>query len=167
MPSHTESTLKALKEGKILEKQGVAFYHEAAEKTKSEKGKEIFRSLARDEAMHLRLIQRQIDALSAEGKWVELPEATGEKVDLSEAIFPQGRGGLEKAVKGDTTDAEALILALEFESRGYDMYRRETEAAMDPAAREMYEFLASQERLHFDLLMLNYESLVNLGGWAD
>ncbi len=167
MTSQIEGALKALLEGKSLEQQGVAFYREAAEKTKSEKGKEIFRSLAQDEAMHLRLIQRQIDALSAQGKWVELPEAVGEKVDLSEAIFPQGRGGLKEAIKGDTTDTEALILALEFESKGYDMYRREVKAATDPTAREMYEFLASQEWLHFDLLMLNYESLVNLGGWAD
>ena len=127
----------------------------------------MFRSLAQDESMHQRLIQRQIDHLSAKGKWREIPQAKGEKAGLNQPIFPQGREGLEKAVRADTTETEALIVALEFETRGYEMYRREAEAVVDPAAREMYEFLAAQERAHFDLLMVNYESIVHTGGWAD
>ena len=46
-------------------------------------------------------------------------------------------------------------------------YRREAKAASAAAAREMYEFLATQERGHFDLLMANYEAMVHYGGWAD
>ncbi len=167
MSSQIESVLKALEEGKQLEQEGLAFYRGAAERTKSEKGKEVFRSLSQDEAMHQRLIQRQIDHLSAEGKWLEMPEAKGEKVDLSESIFPQGREGLEKAIKADTSEIEALIWALEFEVKGYDMYRRAAQAATDAAGQEMYEFLATQERAHFDLLMTNYESIVHYGGWAE
>ena len=166
MASEVESALKALEEAKCLEQEGQAFYRQAAEKTKDETGKEIFLSLVKDEAMHQRLIQRQIDHLSAEGNWLKMPETEGEVCDLSESIFPKGREGLEKAVKADTTETEALIMALEFESKGYDMYRRAAEAASDPAAREMYEFLATQERAHFDLLMTNYESMVHYGGWA-
>ncbi|MEM4725162.1 MAG: hypothetical protein QXP01_09140, partial [Candidatus Hadarchaeum sp.] len=64
-------------------------------------------------------------------------------------------------------EAEILAMALEFETKSYDKYRREAEMTADAAAREMYEFLASQERLHFDLLMTKYESLVHYGGWAD
>ena len=167
MASQIETTLRALEEGKRLEQEGIAFFKAAAERTQSEKGKEVFRFLAQEEAMHQRLIQRQIDHLSAEGKWLEMPEAKGEKADLSKAVFPQGREGLEKAIKADTTETEALIAALEFETKGYDMYRRAAEAATDAAGREMYEFLATQEQAHFDLLMANYESMVHYGGWAD
>jgi rubrerythrin len=167
MTSQVESALKALEEGMRLEQEGLAFYREAAKRTKSKTGQHIFRSLAQDEALHQRLIQRQIDHLSAKGRWREIPQAKGEKAGLSQPIFPQGREGLEKAVKADTSDTEALILALEFETKGYDMYRREAEAVMEAAAREMYEFLATQERAHFDLLMANYESMVHYGGWAD
>lgn len=167
MTSQVESALKALKAGRSLEKQGLTFYRDAAQKTKSTKGREVFESLQRDEAMHLRLIQRQIDALSEQGKWVELPEASGASVDLSTEVFPKGREGLEKAVKGDTDDAEALILAMEFETKSYDMYRQDAKAAEVPEARAMYEFLASQERTHFDLLMANWEAMVQRGGWAE
>ncbi len=159
--------LKALEEAKCLEQEGQAFYREAAAQTHSSKAKEMFLSLAEAETMHERLIQREIDGLSATGTWVELPEARGAKCDLSQPIFPRGREGLQKAVKADTTDSEALITALEFETKSYDMYRREAAAARDAAAREMYQFLASQERAHFELLMASYESMDAYGHWKE
>jgi rubrerythrin len=116
--------------------------------------------------MHERLIQRQIDSLASKGKWGQLTEAQGAACDLNKDIFPQGRAGLEKAVKGDTGDIDALIMAMEYETKSYDKYRQDAKAAADPAARRMYEFLASQERTHFDLLMANYEAMVHYGGWA-
>lgn len=162
-----ENVLKALEEAKCLELEGQEFYRGAVQKIDNPKAKETFLSLAEDEAMHQRLIQRQIDSLTTKGQWTNLPETTGTKCDLSQDIFPQGRAGLEKAVKAEPTEAEILIQALEFETKSYDKYRREAEKTADAAAREMYEFLASQERLHFDLLMTKYESLVHYGGWAD
>lgn len=159
--------LEVLEQAKCLEQEGQEFYRKAGERTASGKGKEMFLSLVREEVMHERLIQREMDSLKAEGIWAKLPEAVGAKCDLSQPIFPRGRAGLQKAVRADATDTEALITALEMETKSYDLYRREAEASKDAAAREMLEFLASQERTHFDLLMTNYESLVQLGGWAD
>jgi len=162
-----KKVLEVLEQAKCLEQEGQEFYRKAAGRTASAKGKEMFLSLVREEVMHERLIQRQMDSLTANGKWARLPEAMGAKCDLSQPIFPRGRAGLKKAVKADTTDTEALITALEMETKSYDLYRREAEASKDAAAREMFEFLASQERTHFDLLMANYESMVQLGGWSD
>jgi rubrerythrin len=164
MTTEVKSALDALEEAKCLEQEGQDFYHEAALKAVSEKAKETFQSLAKEEAMHLRLIQRQMDSLTSTGQWVHLAEAEGETCDLSESIYPQGREGLEKAVPSGTSEKEALLLALDFENKGYDMYRRAAQEATDPFAGEMYGFLATQERLHFDLLMTNYESIVALGG---
>jgi len=167
MKKQVKDALKVLEEAKCLEQEGQAFYGKAAERITSKKGREMFLSLVKDEVMHERLIQRQIDALASAGNWVELSQAQGAKCDLSQPIFPKGREGLAKAVKADATDTEALIVALEMENNSFELYKRAAETAQDPAARQMYEFLASQERVHFDLLMANYESMVQLGGWAD
>jgi rubrerythrin len=167
MTTEVKSALEALDDAKCLEQEGQDFYRRAAGEATKKKAKETFQSLAQEEAMHLRLIQRQIDSLASTGQWLHLPETEGETCDLSESIYPQGREGLEKAVPSDTSETEALLLALDFENKGYDMYRRAATEANDPLAREMYQFLATQERLHFDLLMANYESIVSLGGWSD
>jgi len=167
MKAEIKSALDALEEAKCLEQEGQDFYRRAAGESHNDKAKETFESLVHEEGMHLRLIQRQIDSLESTGQWVHLPETEGETCDLSESIYPQGREGLKKAVPSDTSETEALLLALDFENKGYDMYRRAAREATDSLAREMYEFLATQERLHFDLLMSNYESIAALGGWAD
>nr|MBC7244017.1 hypothetical protein [Chloroflexota bacterium] len=167
MNNRIDGALKALEEAKCLEQEGQAFYSEAAKKVKDAKAQEMFLSLARDETMHERLIQRQIDNLVSTSQWAELPETKGAKCDLSQDIFPRGRAGLPKVLNADPTETEVLITALEFEAKSYDKYRHEAEVSTDAAAREMYEFLTSQERLHFDLLMTNYESMVRYGGWAD
>ncbi len=163
----TQDALKALEEAKCLEQEGQAFYRKAAEQAKDEKGRQVFLSLIGDEVNHERLIQREIDNLTREGKWARLTEVSPVKCDLTEPIFPQGRAGLQKAVKADTGETEALLVALEMENNSYDLYRRRAEASTNPPERAMYEFLASQERTHFDLLMANYEAMVSLGGWAD
>jgi len=167
MTAEVKSALDALEEAKCLEQEGQDFYQRAAEQSSNEKARNTFQSLAKEETLHLRLIQRQIDSLANTGQWVHLSEAEGETCDLSESIYPQGREGLQQAVPDDTSETEALLLALDFENKGYDMYRSAAEKATAPLEREMYEFLATQERLHFDLLMTNYESLVSLGGWSD
>jgi rubrerythrin len=162
-----KSPMNVLEEAKCLEQQGQAFYREAAKKVKDPKGKKIFRKLAKDEVMHERLIQREILHLIKEGYWVELLETQGPACELVPNIFPQGREGLEKAVEADPTEVDAILTGLDIETKSYDLYRTQAESVKDPVAKRLYEFLAGQERAHFDLLMSNYEAMVRFGGWAD
>jgi rubrerythrin len=162
-----KNAMNVLEEAKCLEQQGQVFYREAAKKVKNPKGKKIFRQLAKDEVAHEKLIQREILNLIKEGYWVELLETQGPACQLVPSIFPKGRAGLKKAVDADPNDVDAIVAGLDMENKSYDLYRIEAGKAKDPAARQMYEFLATQERGHFDLLMANYESMVALGGWSD
>jgi rubrerythrin len=162
-----KSPMNVLEEAKCLEQEGQAFYREAAKRVKNPKGKKLFRKLAKDEVMHERLIQRQILNLIKEGYWVELLETQGPACALVPSIFPQGRAGLEKAIKADPTEVDAVLTGLDVENKSYDLYRGQVESVKDPVAKKLYEFLAGQERNHFDLLMANYEAMVKSGGWAD
>jgi rubrerythrin len=162
-----EGVPQVLIEAKRLEQDGRAFYLESADRTKSPKAREMFLSLAEAEAMHQGLLQREIDSLAKDGKWVELPEARGPRRDLSESVFPRGKEGLAKAVGVDTSETEALVLALELETKTFELYRREARSVENAAAKSMYEFLAGQERTHFDVLMAAYETMVHYGGWVE
>jgi rubrerythrin len=159
--------MNVLEEAKCLEQQGQAFYREAAKKIKDPSGKKMFRRLAKDEVMHEKLIQREILSLIKEGYWVELMETQGPACALVPNIFPQGREGLAKAAKANPTEVDAVLTALDMENKSYDLYRTQAETVTDPKAKQLYEFLAGQERTHFDLLMANYEAMVQFGGWAD
>ncbi len=166
MAGEQKSAMNVLEEAKCLEQQGQAFYLEAAKKIKNPKGKKMFRKLAKDEVLHEKLIQREILSLIKEGYWVELLETQGPACALVPSIFPQGREGLEKAAKANPDEVDAVLTALDMENKSYDLYRTQFETVTDPKAKQLYEFLAGQERTHFDLLMANYEAMVQFGGWA-
>lgn len=170
MDTGTKAALEALKRAIELEVRGQVFYLEAAERTVDPKGARMFRSLADDEVLHQNILRRQVQSLS-EGKGWTLPEGVvAAQVDLQSErvrpplVFPKA---VDEAVGPGTTEMDALLFAIRIENDSFNLYRELAEAAQDPNARQMYEFLADAERTHFNLLMLNYESMASMGGWVD
>jgi rubrerythrin len=166
MGTEVTAALEALARALGLEQTGHRFYLGAAERTGDPRGAETFRSLADDEVLHANYIQRQIDALEQGEGW-ELPERFGGgEAALDTPLFPEGRLDLEKAVRPDASDMDALLFALKIENDSFDLYAGQAKAAADPQAREVFERLAAAERTHFDLLMSNYDHLSTVGSWA-
>ena len=166
MTTDTGAAVTALQQALELERRGQRFYTEAAERTVDPKGSEMFRSLASDEMMHEQIIERQIDALRADEGWV-LPEGVLDvEVDLESPLFPEGKVDLEKAIQPDASDLEALLFGLKIENDSFALYASQAKAAEDANARRLYEYLVKQERNHFNLLMLNYESLASNAAWV-
>jgi rubrerythrin len=154
--------LQALRQAIRLEQDGYKFYTEAAERTTDPRGREMFLSLADDERLHLRIVQDQYEALSAGQGWVSFFEALElNPVDLDKPLFPPDR----ETIGPEASDIDALLFALQIENESYELYRKAASETADPAGKAMYQRLASQERTHFDILMLNYEHLVSTGSW--
>lgn len=149
-------TLDALEKAIQIEKNGRRFYLQAAKRITDQRGKEVFLSLANEEEKHLRIVEKQYDSLSKGKGWLALAKAKGE-VDLEKPLFPQGKKALEKMVRPDDSDLDALLLALGFESDSYELYRKGYAETDDPQGKAMYEYLADMEWEHFETLMRNYE----------
>jgi len=166
MTADTYGAVSALQQALELERSGHRFYTRAAERTVDPKGSEMFRSLASDEMLHQQAIDRQIEALGQGVGWV-LPEGIDQvEVDLVSPLFPAGKIELEKAVRPDASDLDALLFALKIENDSFDLYVEQAKAAQDPNAKRLFEYLVEAERTHFNLLMLNYESLSSNAGWV-
>jgi rubrerythrin len=162
----TDAAVTVLQQALELERTGYRFYVQAAERTVDPKGSQMFRSLAEDEAMHRQIIEREIDALAANEGWI-VPEGIKDvEVDLDSPLFPEGQLELERAIQPDASDLDALLFGLKLENDSFDLYAGQAKATQDPKARRVYEFLSDAERTHFNLLMLNYESLSSKAGWV-
>jgi rubrerythrin len=166
MAKQRNPALSALKQALELEKKGHQFYQQAAKRTVDPKGAAMFGSLADDEVIHQRVIQRQIDALTRGQDWLDLQEIGDIKADLQTPLFPAGRLELEKAIQPDASDMDALLFALKIENDSFDLYAKQAQVSQDLNATRMFGFLADAERTHFNLIMLNYESLSSQGGWV-
>lgn len=167
MAKESNVALNALKQALELEKEGHQFYQKAANRTIDPKGAAMFRSLADDELKHQQMIQRQIDALTKGQDWLDLNEIGDVQVDLQTPLFPAGKLEIEKAIQPDASDMDALLFALKIENDSFDLYAKQARVSQDLNAIHMFGSLAAAERTHFNLLMLNYESLSSHGGWAD
>jgi len=160
------AAMKALSQALKLEQEGREFYLRAAEETLDEKGQALFRSLADDERMHAEMIQRQIHSVEGGGAYVLLPDLTVPAIDLDAKLFPPEQGKLEAKVGSNPGEIDALHVALDNEIKSYDLYRAAAKETADAAGKQMYQWLASAEITHFNLLMANYEALVSGSGWV-
>ncbi len=163
MSQQTDPGLKALNQGILIEVQGRQFYLKAMDRTKDKNGKRLFRSLAKDEALHLQILRTEYQAVSRGRKWLTLELAKAsqpEELDL----FPGKEDELAALIKEDTTDLQALEQAMAFETRGYKMYAKAAEGA-DPVSQKVYKFLAQEENRHFSLLQKTHQYLSSNGMW--
>ena len=165
MTEDTNAALKILEQAMDIEQEGRQFYMKAAQTTQDKKGREIFITLADDEKKHHNLIERQHKALTSEGNWVSSPEIKPTEIDINKSLFPEGQEALEKVVKIESNDWDALMFGLHIEMKSYELYRKSALRIEDPLGKQMFEFLAGQEQSHWDTLMMRYDALFGPVSW--
>ncbi len=63
-------------------------------------------------------------------------------------------------IRENITPEEAVRLAIERERRASEFYARCAGLVKDPGVKKLFEFLAAEERRHFDLLEREYDRFV-------
>ncbi len=156
--------LSALSQAIGVELDGHQFYTKCAERTQNDEGKEVFQSLIKDEEMHIRILQNEYDRLASGGTWMT-PEAAreGTPAGPSLQLFPAGGPA---TLQPATDDLQALQMAMDFERKGYQNYRNAAKEAADPVARQLFEYLAAFEEVHYEYLERHYGYLNDTGTWA-
>ncbi len=156
--------LTALEKAMEVERQGKAFYEEAAEHIQDPMGKAVFRTLAQDEVQHLRLLQAEYEAISADKEWMALDAAKVCEPVTPLKVFPDKRKAT-LTIRKKATDLDALQMAMEFELKGYEGYARAATQTDDPKGKQVYEFLAKQENSHYVFLQKTHDYLTTKGAW--
>ena len=163
----TPDALKAIETAIQIEKDGLAFYTEAAKQTDDPNGKKMFRSLAQDEAAHLRLFEDARQALLERGKWLS-PEQVA-AISPGEfdrpPIFPTGDE--IKATEIPERELVALRRGIEAEEASIAFYSEQISKIEDPDGRAMYAYLIEQEESHRTILQGEYDYLTHTGFWFD
>lgn len=162
----TNEALEALTQALELERRGRAFYSEAAQETFNESGRAMFASLADDEEKHAAMIERQMRAIQELGQYETLPGIKAPDIDLDKKLFPPEREARETELGEEPNVLDALHFALDIEMRAHTLYTNAAKETEDEAGKTLYMWLADAEMTHFNLLMANYQSQVDMGGWV-
>jgi len=152
------------------EAEGYSFYLAAAEFVEDEKGKKLFRQLAKDELDHLKALKSLSIALEKEGKWIEYEEAVDLCVSMNEdeklSLFPEKKL-IPELLGADATDVAALNFAIKIEEEAYAYYSKAFERSSSKEERSFFAALRNIEKAHVKLLKWELESVTKEGLWSD
>lgn len=148
MTQSRKETLDAIMRALELEKETFDFYTTAEQKTFHPAGKRIFKWLAKTEEEHYLRLTELYKSLHEGGRWVFYGGSTI-------AIEPEG----PDQVGFDTSDLEALEVAMDIERKGIDFFDELAARISDPDGRSMLHTLREEEKEHLRIITERYDLL--------
>jgi rubrerythrin len=141
-----------------METDAMKFYHEAAQKTTHPFAKRMFQGFIRDESRHLKMLKDILGGMDL--KIVSLhPKAEIRTVfsDLKEQMLER--------ISASTDEIEAVQVALDFETKGFEFYKKTAAEAADEREKALFSALAGEEQEHYSILQNTYSFLKDTGDW--
>lgn len=167
MDDKNQESLDGLREAMNLEVEGMNFFQRASELTRDPKGKDTFLRLVKVELGHYKILEAEYNSLRQTGRWLsyqEVQQAWMKKGDISD-IFAQE--GFLKQLQDDTTDLEAIKMAIELEKKAGKHFQEAARRAQDPLAVEVFQKLAEEEEKHLKLFEAEYDYVSRSGFYFD
>jgi len=147
-----------------MEKDGYAFYQKAAAQTSSDMGRSVFEGIAKDELLHLEIFQNLFNETVSTDEWNDLVDSSKKYQDLS--IFPKDLKQVE-GVKPDTTELDALRIAMDSEQDAIEYYTDIWENSEDTEVKKIIDEIINQEKKHYFLLEQEFNHLSSTGYWYE
>jgi rubrerythrin len=149
---------KAIETAVKMETDAMRFYHEAAEKTKHPFAKRMFQGFVRDEDRHLKMLKEILSGMDL--KIVTLHP----KAEIR-TVFSELKEQMMERVSASTDEIEAVQVALDFETKGFEFYKKAAADAADERERALFSALANEEQEHYSILQNTYSFLKDTGDW--
>lgn len=164
MNTEQDNTLKALQAAIQMELDGQEFYLKASQASTSDLGAKLLRSLADEEDLHRQKFEEIYRSIQEKGDWPDVTFQPDGGQHLR-TIFARATEAMSPAPIPQTTELDAVQMALDMESQTYDFYQERGEQAVYDAEKEFYQALAVQEREHQLVLLDYYEYLKDPAAW--
>jgi rubrerythrin len=149
-----------------LEQDGLKMYKDFAEKSKDKFGQRTFEGLAEDEHDHIELLQKVYGASGIQEIREIVERSKDEPVrQRFKTIFELAGEEAKQRTESDPSDVEAMKIAMDFEQRGYNLYKDAEEKATGEMEKTAFKHLKLMEKHHFELLQETFNYLNNTENW--
>lgn len=163
-----EKIVDALMLAHSTEIAGHAFYNAAADTIADEKGKNVFKHLAKEELEHIAVVSSIADAVKRGAGWMSYEEALKKgrpNAAKGLPIFPKENEMIARLRKNQT-DLNAVNIGIESEEKAVDFYGRLLKASKEPMEKAVFTRLLEMEKGHLKMLRWESESLIKTGFWC-
>ena len=157
--------LEILEKAIAFEEEGMAFFQDRAQNAPSTLERNLFNSLAKDEAGHKAHLEKMRDDILRENSLEVLPDVDDDHVLNVRGIFNDALEGANDPYDFQLEELEILKGAMDVERRGYNMYAKAAAEVSSPKAKEVFEHLAAEEQNHFALLKNTYDFMADPEGF--
>ena len=142
-----DTALEILKTALLLERQGKAFYTQAARNSESKSAKKIFEDMAEEENEHIEFLTKQAQNYVKNHRFIA-PDIRPEESANSEILTQQ----IKKEINAASFEAAAISAAINFENKAIEVYTTRAKEATSIEEKAVYTTLAEWERGHHHLL---------------
>jgi rubrerythrin len=157
--------LEILEKAIVFEEEGMAFFQDRAQNAPSSLERNLFNSLAKDEAGHKAHLVKMRDDILRENSLEVLPDVSDDHVLNVRAIFDNALEAAHDPYDFQLEELEILKGAMNVERRGYNMYTKAAAEVESPRAKEVFDHLAGEEQNHFTLLKNTYDFMADPEGF--
>lgn len=143
-------TLKILKQAILLERRANAFYKRVSEQSEDETLKSFFKFMAEEEIRHVEALSIQYTAYNKKGYF------EADSFDKSSTCHIAAEVMLEEIkdkISAAGFESAAIGAAISMEERSVNVYKERATSATDPEEKNLYQWLASWEQDHLDMLL--------------
>jgi rubrerythrin len=150
--------MDALEVAMKMETDAIAFYTEAARKTKYPAGKKMFQTITEDEKRHLQMIDQIVKGLNITHHDVS-------PMKNVKTVFESLKDEMMKKVTATTDELEAFKVAMQMEKEGVEFYRKTLSNAKKDKEKALLQQLIHEEEQHYAIFFNTYEFLADTGNW--
>ncbi len=166
--TNTMDLAQAAKTAISMEEEGYAAYTAAASKTSNALGKSTLLAIAEKELMHKAEIEKfynKVTGKALTGSLVKPDMAASEKIRKD--ILKNIKEDLKTIAELEGDLAKTYQISMEMESKGYDFYKSVAIETDNVEAKNLFNFLAKEENLHFELLQDTFLYLTAPAEWFE
>jgi rubrerythrin len=140
-----------LKQAIIMENRGKSLYEMVASQTQSEEVRNIFKTMAEEEQMHIDFLSKQFAYYQKYQAFDQnqLIVAANEEAIANHILTDKIRND----ISGAGFESAAISAAIDMENKSVEVYEQRSRESMDPNEKELYRFLAEWEKGHHTLLL--------------
>lgn len=150
-----------------MEVQGKDFYERAAGRMKNQRGKDMFKSLSRQEVVHIDVLEDQLNRFIHDKVWSSLKELKKEAEEHPQkSVFDDSH---IKNIKLDPAAGEldVIRLGMEVEKKSVEYYGEAGRESADSKAKELFNWLVAQETGHLQILQAEFDYRTKSGFYYD
>lgn len=163
MEQREGGAVHSLKEALEFERKGSEFYIKLGVETEQVLAKNLFFSLAKQEIDHIIRIEEIFGSIQRSSSW---PQVFSKETNEIEGAIRRVFERLDRAARDEKLDnVKGYELAIDFERRGYEMYKNLSAKAADDNEKRFFAALAEEESKHLEALDNVYHFLTESDDW--